>query len=318
MSTINPVAIRKASFPACRIAPICLNPITHHSPIFSGKQKLIFDPKAQALANMRARRRQARTSSSFLLIRAAEDAASRISDIARKFPRACLIGPFDARPSILKALAADKHPALFDYAPSAERLDGEYDLIISLLNLQSDEALPQTLIKFRNHLQPDGLFLGALFGGNSLTELRQTLYAVDQDLLGGAAARIIPMVDYSQCAALLNHAALALPVIDTDRFTVSYRNFQTLISDLRDLGLSNTLTARTKRPLPKIYPSQAANSYSAHFSRPDGKLQCQFEILWMCGWAPHDSQQKPLKPGSAKMRLGDALGAVEHKLTRGP
>jgi len=239
-----------------------------------------------------------------------------MADIARSFERAVIIGPFDARGLILAALPQNKHPARFDYVQNAENLDGPYELIISLLHLQSDEALPQTLINYRNQLTADGLFLGALFGGATLTELRQTLYATDQALLGGVAARIIPMVDYSQCAALLGHAGLALPVVDTDRFTVSYKALPTLISDLRDLGLSNTLAMRAKTRLPKAYFAAAEALYKQHFAREDGKLQCQFEILWMSGWAPHDSQQKPLKPGSAKMRLGDALGAVEQKIIR--
>ena len=286
------------------------------NPTLSGKQNLIFDAKAQSLANARAARRQQRNGVSFLLSRAAKDAASRINDINRKFENALIIGPFDVRDLILAELPQDKQPAQFDYCDTVDGIEGHYALIINLLNLQSDEALPQTLIHMRNHLKADGLFLGALFGGNTLTELRQTLYAADQALLGGVAARIIPMVDYSQCAALLGHAGLALPVVDTDRFTVSYKALPTLVSDLRDLGLSNSLTARVKTRLPKTYPSKAAALYAQHFSREDGKLNCQFEILWMSGWAPHDSQQKPLKPGSAKMRLGDALGAAEQKLKR--
>jgi len=277
---------------------------------------LIFDPKAQRLANQRAARRQARLGVSFLLTRAAEDAASRIADISRRFERAILVGPFDIRHIIQAELAQSKHPLRFDYAPNPAELSGSHDLVISLLGLQSDEALPQTLIHIRHHLEADGLFIGAIFGGTTLTELRQTLYATDQALLGGVAARIIPMVDYSQCAALLGHAGLALPVVDTDRFTVSYQSLSTLIADLRDLGLSNTLSARAKKPLPKNYAITAENLYRQHFSREDGKLLCQFEILWLSGWSPHDSQQKPLKPGSAKMRLGDALGAEEQRLKR--
>jgi len=267
-------------------------------------------------ANARARRRQARRGVSFLLERAAQDAASRIEDMSRQFERALIIGPFDIRNLILEHLPNNKHPQEFTYADSLDRLSEDYDLIINLLNLQNDEALPQTLIGLHNHLRPDGLFIGALFGGTTLSELRQTLYATDQAMFSGVSPRIIPMVDYSQCAALLGHAGLALPVIDTDHFTASYADLSTLISDLRDLGLSNTLTARSKTHLSKAYLAKAKALYSEHFSREDGKLLCQFEILWMSGWAPHDSQQKPLKPGSAKMRLGDALGTSEQKIKR--
>ncbi len=277
---------------------------------------MIFDPKAQALANRRAVNRQARIGTSFLLKRAAEDAASRIADISRQFKSALIIGPFDVRGFILAGLPTDKHPIAFDYMQCPSELAKKYELVISVLHLQSDENLPQTLMNIRHHLVDDGLFLGAIFGGTTLTELRQTLYAADQAMLGGVAARIIPMVDYSQCAALLGHAGLTLPVVDMDRFTVSYKALSTLISDLRDLGLSNCLSTRSKQRLPKAYLAKAEALYKTHFSRDDGKLKCQFEILWMSGWAPHGSQQKPLKPGSAKMRLGEALGVIEQSLKR--
>lgn len=279
-------------------------------------QNLIFDRKAQIRANDRARARQQRSGTSFLLRRAAQDAASRIEDISRQFTRALLIGPFDARNEILAHLATDKAPKHFEHVHSLSDISGNYDIIISLLDLQNDETLPQTLIRLHNHLAADGLFLGAVFGGSTLSQLRQTFYAADQALLGGVSPRIIPMVDYSQCAALLGHAGLALPVIDTDRFTVSYARLSTLIADLRDMGLSNTLSSRAKTPLSKAYLAKAEALYSQHFSRQDGKLLCQFEILWMSGWAPHDSQQKPLKPGSAKMRLSDALGTSEQRIKR--
>lgn len=282
---------------------------------------MIFDSKAQALGNLRAKRRQARMGMSFLLVRAAQDAASRMEDISRQFKRACVIGPFDTRDLILSELPPNKHPLCFDYlnAPplnSSLNQNPPYDLIISLLDLQSHNDLPHSLGHIRAALNPDGLFLGAIFGGQTLTELRQTLYGADQSALGGAAARVFPMTEYSQCAALLSHVGFALPVIDTDRLNVAYSKLSSLISDLRDIGLSNSLQSRAKTYLPKTYLQTAETLYREHFSREDGKLMCQFEILWMTGWAPHKSQQKPLKPGSAKMRLGDALNATERPLKR--
>ena len=277
----------------------------------------LFDEKALAFAKSRARKRQARRGGSFLYQRAAQDAASRLEDIQRQFKHAVMIGAQDGRNLFKSEISSDRIPETFDYVQSGDQLTDKYDLIISLLELQSDDALPETLMRFRHHLSPDGLLLVAQIGGESLTELRQSLYGTDQVILGGATPRIFPMVDYSQAAMLLGKIGLALPVVDTDRITVFYSALENLISDLRDLGLSNSLIARDKRSLPKAWWVKLNEIYAQHFSREDdGKLKATFEILWLTGWAPHESQQKPLKPGSAKMRLSDALKTQEQKLKR--
>jgi len=274
----------------------------------------IFDRTALHLAQQRAARRQEQKGVSFLYQRAAADAASRLEDINRQFNKACLVGLMDGREAISSELQSDRIPTEFHHATSPNKLDGSYDLIISLLELQSDETLPNTLLQFRQHLSPDGLLIIALLGGDTLTELRQSLYATDQQVFGGATARVFPMVDYSQAAMLLGRTGLALPVVDTDRLTVNYGLLTRLIADLRDLGLTNTLAARDRRRLPRHWLDALQATYAKHFSRPDGKLKASFEILWMTGWTPHESQQKPLKPGSAKMRLADALKTKEKKL----
>lgn len=274
----------------------------------------IFNPRARDLAQARSAKRQARGSLSFLYIRAVEDAASRLEDINRRFARAVLIGRIDGRDVIESSLRPDRHPEIFDHLETPSGLDGQHDLIISLLDLQSDDAIPETLMRYRKHLAPDGLLLVAFLGGETLTELRQSLYAADQAVIGGATARVYPMVDYSQAAMLLGRTGLALPVVDMDRVTVSYGKLMSLVSDLRDLGLTNVLAARDTRPLTRNWLTQLNESYAAHFARADGKLQATFEIVWMTGWAPHESQQKPLKPGSAKMRLADALKTTEKKV----
>lgn len=274
----------------------------------------IFDAKALDFAQTRAARRQVRKGVSFLYARAAEDAASRLEDINRQFERAILVGHFDGRNLIASHLQSERKPQQFDYIKCPSKLEGEYDVILSLLELQSDEGLPNTLAGFRQHLKPDGLLIVAQFGGETLTQLRQSLYATDQQIIGGATARVYPMVDYSQAAILLGRTGLALPVVDTDRITVAYGQLDSLISDLRDLGLTNVLSARDTRPLSRDWLGILGEKYAEHFSREDGKLVATFEILWMTGWAPHASQQKPLKPGSAKMRLSDALNTDETKL----
>ena len=277
----------------------------------------LFDEKALAFAKSRARKRQARRGGSFLYQRAAQDAASRLEDIQRQFKHAVMIGAQDGRNLFKSEISSDRIPETFDYVQSGDQLTDKYDLIISLLELQSDDALPDTLMNFRRHLSPDGLLLVAQFGGESLTELRQSLYGTDQAILGGATPRIFPMVDYSQAAMLLGRIGLALPVVDTDRITVFYTELKNLVSDLRDLGLTNSLIARDKRSLSKRWWVRLNKTYAEHFAREDdGKLKATFEILWLTGWAPHESQQKPLKPGSAKMRLSDALKTREQKLKR--
>lgn len=274
----------------------------------------IFNPRVRDLVQSRSEKRQARKGTSFLYIRAAEDAASRMEDINRQFTRAVLVGKIDGRDIITSSLRADRQPKAFEHLQTPEDLEGQFDLIISIFDLQSDDDIPGTLMRYRKHLAPDGLLLVAFLGGETLTELRQSLYAADQDVFGGATARVYPMVDYSQSAMLLGRTGLALPVVDMDRVTVSYRKLMSLISDLRDLGLTNMLAARDTRALTRRWLAQLHENYASHFARADGKFTSTFEIVWMTGWAPHESQQKPLKPGSAKMRLADALKTKENKV----
>lgn len=274
----------------------------------------IFNAQAQYFAKARATKRQARTGISFLSQRASEDAASRMEDINRTFARAVSIGALDNRNDVTSNLRAERRPESFDYIETPTELSGEYDLILSIFDLQSDDSIPGTLMRCRQHLAPDGLLLIGFLGGDTLTELRQSLYAADQAILGGAAARVYPMVDYSQAAMLLGRTGLALPVVDMDRVIVHYAKLSSLVSDLRDLGLTNTLKARSPQTLTRNWWETLQSNYKTHFAREDGKLKATFEIVWMTGWAPHESQQKPLKPGSAKMRLADALSTQEKKI----
>ena len=301
-------------------------------------QNTIFKSNAQILFTWRARQRQNRLGHGLLLCRAIDDAASRISDINRNFKRACIIGPFDLRQAINAKLTEEKRIKIFDWRQSpdmsepvkqaVQAIDSSpvnhpadyndtskepsktpalYDLIINLLSLQSENNPPQQLKSMAAQLQPDGLLIAAVIGGQSLSQLRQSLYKVDQDIFGGAYARIMPMMDQHQAAALLGHAGLALPVIDSDRFTIAYSNLWRLVHDIRDFGQSNSLMSRQAKPLTRRYWRQLMDSYQQYFCRDDGKYLCDYEIIWLCAWAPHDSQQKPLKPGSAKMHLSQAF-----------
>lgn len=280
----------------------------------------IFD---NALLHTR-RARAARRGASFLMERCASDAAERICDINRRFESALIIGPNDFIAPLLSSLPEDKTPASITHHRNNPELDPtsgktkppfktrSFDLIISALDLHSANDLPGSLIEIRQSLRPDGLLIAAMFGGNTLTELRKVLYAADEAMLGGISARVFPFGDYSQMAALLQRAGFALPVVDRDPVNVTYKAFHTLISDIRDIGDMNCLISRSRAYIGKDYLQKAQDLYAEQFSK-DGKFAATFEILWLTGWSPHESQQKPLKPGSAKMRLADALGAIEKK-----
>jgi len=169
-------------------------------------------------------------------------------------------------------------------------------------------------VQINQALKPDGLFLGAMFGGATLTELRQSLYGSEDTLYGGITPRVSPMVDFTQGAALLQRAGFALPVVDSDKVSVNYSNPMRLFTDLKSMAETNALVARSSKPVSKRFLTKTAQIYTEQFSNADGKAVASFEILWLTGWANHPDQQKPLKPGSAKTRLADALGVKETKL----
>ena len=264
----------------------------------------IFDMRLLALRRNRAFKRQ----NSFLMDRAISDASERLLDVNRAFDKVLIIGA----PSIVQTLKTKLPKQKLINVISCETVEhlppeNDFDLVLSLLRLQSENDLPGAIIQLRQKLKSDGLFIAAMFGGDTLTELRQVFYKTDEEFLGGLAPHIYPMASYSQAAGLLSRAGLNQPVVDTDRFSVSYRKFETLISDLRDLGETNVLKARSKAPQTRHYWQGVLENYKNLFSREDSKLICSFEILWLTGWIPHESQQKPLKPGSASTPLGLGL-----------
>ncbi|MGB0908564.1 MAG: methyltransferase domain-containing protein [Maricaulaceae bacterium] len=294
----------------------------------------VFDMAKRHIRRERAANRFNATSTlAFFSQRCAEDIAERLLDIARTFQNALIIAPPGFWPHVAGLLPAAKHPknitTCYDLPDSTETrgrieitapddalpFDPEsFDLIISILSLHSVNDLPGALINMRQCLKPDGLMMASLFGGQSLNELRQSLYSAEANITGGVTPRVFPMIDFSQSAALLQRAGLALPVVDTDRFTVQYSSFDRLINDLRDQGETNILAAASGAPISKPLRDELITAYTAHSQHTEQKLTTTFEILWLTGWAPDASQQKPLKPGSAKMRLADALGAKEQKL----
>ncbi|MGB4107044.1 MAG: methyltransferase domain-containing protein [Alphaproteobacteria bacterium] len=191
--------------------------------------------------------------------------------------------------------------------------DASLDLIINTLGLHSTNDLPGALIQIRRALKPDGLFLAALFGGESLMELRHSLMAAEIEIKGGASPRVFPFADKPQMGSLMQRAGFALPVVDSEIVTVTYPDMFALLKDLRFMGEGNAILARDKKFVGRELFTKAAESYWKNFAESDGRIRASFEVIFLIGWAPHASQQKPLQPGSAKTRLADALDTIEIK-----
>lgn len=185
------------------------------------------------------------------------------------------------------------------------------DLILSMLNLQFVNDLPGLLAQARRALRPDGLFLGAAIGGESLHELRTCLAEAELEISGGLSPRVSPLAEIRDLGSLLQRAGFALPVTDTDRITVRYDSLTDLARDLRAMAATNILNDRRALCPPRMLFPLAARIYAEKYSDPDGRLRATFDIVWLSGWAPHASQQQPLKPGSAQTSLADALGTTE-------
>lgn len=265
---------------------------------------IIFDENLLTLRRDRAAKR----GPSFLMQRCLEDAAERLMDVNRNFENVLILGSKDLETYLRAKLPPQKLETIITCETVKDLpSEGDFDLAMSCLRLQSENDLPGAIIQLHHKLKADGLFIASMFGGDTLSELRQVFYKTDENLLGGLTPHIYPMADYSQAAGLLSRAGLNQPVIDTDRFTVTYSRLERLISDLRDLGETNVMHSRHGRPLTRGYLTALEQNYKKNFYREDGKFICSFEILWLTGWAPHESQQKPLKPGSATVSLAEGL-----------
>ena len=184
--------------------------------------------------------------------------------------------------------------------------DGRLDLVISLLALQTVNDLPGALVQMRRALKGDGLLIAAMIGGETLTELRQSLTIAESEILGGASPRVAPFVGVRALGGLAQRAGLALPVVDLDRAVVRYPECLRFCN-LRAMGAASALHARSRKSLRRAVLLRAAIVYAERFTDPDGRLRATFDFVWLAAWAPHESQQKPLKPGSATARLADAL-----------
>jgi SAM-dependent methyltransferase len=283
---------------------------------------LIFD---RTLLRARRARAQRLGVATFLIDRVAEDLAARLSAVLRKFelvadvgtPAAAvrerlagLVGHIVAVEPTL-SLAGQGNPVVVADTETLPFRDDSLDLVVSALALQFVNDLPGTLIQIRRALKPDGLFLGALVGGESLAELRAAFAEAEAEMEGGASPRVAPFADLRDLGALLQRAGFALPVTDVDRVAVRYESPLALMHDLRRMGAGNVLIERRRKPLRRATLRRVLEIYAERFSDPDGRIRATFEIVWLSGWAPHKSQQQPLKPGSARARLADALNARE-------
>jgi SAM-dependent methyltransferase len=246
----------------------------------------------------------------FLLDRVTEDMAERLNAVLRDFRNAAEIGtPGDQVGHALEA-RFDRYARVDLPVRESEPLALEaeaLDLVISALAFQFVNDLPGVLAQIRRALRPDGLLMAAMVGGDTLTELRQSFAAAEAELEGGISPRVAPFADLRDIGALLQRAGLALPVTDVDRVVVRYDSVFSLMHDLRRMGATNILVERRRMPTHRATMLRMAEIYSERFADPDGRIRATFDIIWLSGWAPHESQQKPLKPGSAKVGLEQAV-----------
>jgi SAM-dependent methyltransferase len=267
---------------------------------------------------------------SFLKQAAAEDIVLRLSAINRKFDRVLDLGAHDG--TLSRALKSD--PALAgrvgdvfstDLSPAFVKppmgvvadeealpfADGAFDLVVSALSLHWVNDLPGVLVQIRRALKPDGLFIGVVLGGRTLTELRQSLLAAEEEIRSGAANRISPFMDVIDGAGLLQRTGFAMPVADNDTRLVRYANPLRLLDDIRGMGETSAPASRDAPRLTRSILARAMEIFAQRFSDPDGRIRATFEFVAMSGWAPAPDQPKAKRPGSATMRLADALGVKE-------
>ncbi len=259
-------------------------------------------------ALLRHRARAEATPSPFLHEEAAVEIEERLADINKSFQSPALVGHVTGP---IQSLFQGKSPISDD---PVLKFSVKHDLIVHAFGLHwADDPIGQ-MVQSRLALLPDGLFLGVMFGGGTLHELRACLAETETRLMGGLSPRVVPMADLRDLGGLLQRAGFALPVADSRKLTVRYPDLKTMVKDLRGMGETNALAARHKRTPPLRFFSETETLYRQNFGDEDGYLIATFELVFLTGWAPADTQQKPLRPGSATARLSDALGVDETRL----
>lgn len=266
---------------------------------------------------------------SFLFEEVADRLADRLEDVVRPFPAAldlgcrdgamaralagrkgierlvgCDLSPGFAARAGIPAVAADEE--FLPFAPES------FDLVVSNLGLHWVNDLPGALLQVRQSLKPDGFFCAAMLGGETLVELRRCLYEAEMEVAGGVSPRVSPFAEIRDLGGLMQRAGFALPVVDSDTLTVTYADALGLMRDLRGMGESNAVLARRKVPATRSLLFEAARRYAEQFAEPDGRIPATFQVLYMAGWSPHESQQQPLKPGCGQIPLAEALKGKPH------
>ena len=286
------------------------NATASHPPLRPTGPRDPFDRAALARFRTRAER-IARPDADFLVRLAADDLAERLAGVERHFAEAMILDP--PTPGTLDRLAAcERVGALTAVRTEANGrvplAPGSVDLVVSVMALHVAADIPGTLAQVARALRPDGLFMAVLPGGDTLAEMREVWLEAEAETTGGASPRIAPMLDVRDAGALLQRAGLALPVADVDRLTVRYGSMLALAAELRAMGMANALAERSRMPLSRTTAMRAAALYAERHADPDGRVRATFDLVSLSGWRPHESQQRPLAPGSGRTSLADVLG----------
>jgi SAM-dependent methyltransferase len=268
---------------------------------------ILFD---RALLRIRQRRALQQGPATFLFDRVAEDMAERLHAVLRDFADVAVVW---TPGEVLRKPYRDRFKSVTDIAlPGSESENlglapESLDLVVSALAFQFANDLPGVLAQIRRALRPDGLLLAAMAGGDTLIELRQSFAAAEAELESGVSPHIAPFADLRDVGALLQRAGFALPVTDVDRVVVRYDSAFALMQDLRRMGAGNILVERRRTPTRRATLLRMAQMYGERFADADGRIRATFDVIWLSGWAPHESQQQPLQPGSAKASLAEAV-----------
>lgn len=266
---------------------------------------VLFDRALLRARIARARRGEPAT---FLLDRVREDLEDRLQAVTRSFADVADVWTPD---ELLRLPLSDRFQSILridpDRTETLQLQPGSLDLAVSALAFQFVNDLPGALTQIRRALRPDGLLLAAMLGGDTLTELRQSFAAAEAECEGGVSPRVVPFADLRDVGALLQRAGLALPVTDVDRVVVRYDSAFALMADLRRMGATNILIERRQTPTRRATMLRMAQIYAERFADPDGRIRATLDVIWLSGWAPHESQQQPLRPGSAKASLEAAV-----------
>lgn len=232
------------------------------------------------------------------------------SDVLRESPQVAKVTALEPAPSMVDRLQDKGIQAVLAESESLPFAPDTFDLAVSVLSLHWANDLPGVLSQIRGVLKPDGLFLGCLFGAGTLEELRAALIEAETEISGGISPRISPLPGLQDMAALLQRAGFALPVADADSITVRYSHPMKLLHDLKGMGEQAAFAPREgqeRRPLSRRILARMSEIYAERFADPDGRVRATFEVIWLSGWAPASTQPKPLKPGSGKFSLADAV-----------